>query len=214
MRKQFSNVFSLIALCDFYKKNSWISLYCKFCLWTPRRRFAVSADVSSVCDVVYEEQRLWSGVLNQTAFRMCGAEPYQFEPLPAQKEERSASTVYYIISSKNIHWHSNSVLQCWDPDLLTISLSSSWIWIMNNEYGLWIWIHLKSSVEKQRKWRFWKISSFVRVIGFGFIPNIRKIDNKVEEEERKKDKNWPNNIFFLVELGFERWPLTWMLFWL
>ena len=42
-------------------------------------------------------------------------------------------------------------------------------------------------MEKRRKWRFWKISSFVRVIGFGFIPNIRKIDNKVEEEERKKE---------------------------
>ena len=47
---------------------------------------------------------------------------------------------------------------------------------------------LKSPVEKRPKWRFWKISSFVRVIGFGFIPNIRKIDNKVEEEERKKEK--------------------------
>ena len=34
----------------------------------------------------------------------------------------------------------------------------------------------------------------MRVIGFGFIPNIRKIDNKVEEEERKK--NWCDNIFF------------------
>ena len=28
----------------------------------------------------------------------------------------------------------------------------------------------------------------MRVIGFGFIPNIRKIDNKVEEEEGKKEK--------------------------
>ena len=45
---------------------------------------------------------------------------------------------------------------------------------------------LKSSVEKRPKWRFWKISSFVRVIGFCFIPNIHKIDNKVEEEETKK----------------------------
>ena len=41
-------------------------------------------------------------------------------------------------------------------------------------------------MEKRPKWRFWKISSFVRVIGFGFIPNIRKIDNKVEEEETKR----------------------------
>ena len=27
----------------------------------------------------------------------------------------------------------------------------------------------------------------MHIIGFGFIPNIRKIDNKVEEEERKKE---------------------------
>ena len=53
---------------------------------------------------------------------------------------------------------------------------------------LTLWVQLKSPVEKRPKWRFWKISSFVRVIGFGFIPNIRKIDNKVEEEERKKEK--------------------------
>ena len=56
----------------------------------------------------------------------------------------------------------------------------------------------------------------MHVIGFGFIPNIRKIDNKVEEEQKKKreKKIGPINIFFLVERGFERWPLTWMLFWL
>ena len=35
-----------------------------------------------------------------------------------------------------------------------------------------------------------KISSFVHVIGFGFIPNFRKIDNKVKEEERKRRHVW------------------------
>ena len=83
--------------------------------------------------------------------------------------------------------------------------------IPNINYELWIWIHLKSSVEKRLKWRFWQIS-FVPVMGFSFIPNICKIDNKVAEEERKRrPKNWPN-FFFPVERGFEPWPLTWMLF--
>ena len=56
----------------------------------------MSADVSRVCDVVYEEERLWSGV-NRTVLKIYGAKPYQFEPTyppreePAQKEERSAS---------------------------------------------------------------------------------------------------------------------------
>ena len=31
-----------------------------------------------------------------------------------------------------------------------------------------------------------KIPSFACVIGFSFVPNIHTIDNKVEEEERKK----------------------------
>ena len=42
MENRFPNVF-------FARCTSW--LYCKFCPWTPRRRFAVPADVSSVCDV-------------------------------------------------------------------------------------------------------------------------------------------------------------------
>ena len=42
-----------------------------------RCRFAVSADVSRVCDVVYEEERSWPGV---KVLRMYGAKPYQFEP--------------------------------------------------------------------------------------------------------------------------------------
>ena len=87
--------FSHVALCDFYK-NLWISLYCKFCLGTPRRIFAVSVDVSRVCDVVYEEERSWSGV-NWTVLKIYGTKTYQFEATcppreePAQKEERSTS---------------------------------------------------------------------------------------------------------------------------
>ena len=88
----FKRIFRMLR---FYK-NPWISLYCKFCLWTPWCIFAVSTDVSRVCDVVYEEERSWSGV-NQTVLKIYGAKPYQFEPTyplreePAQKEERSAS---------------------------------------------------------------------------------------------------------------------------
>ena len=45
-----------------------------------------------------------------------------------------------------------------------------------------------------------KIPSFARVIGFFFIPNIRTIDNKVEEEETKRrQKNW-SQLFFSVGL--------------
>ena len=76
-----------------------IELYCRFCLWIPRRIFAVSADFSRVYDVVYEEEISWSRV-NRTVLRMYGTKPYQFNQLiypyppreePAQKEERSAS---------------------------------------------------------------------------------------------------------------------------
>ena len=120
--------FSHVVLRDFYK-NPWISLYCKFCLWTLQHIFAVSADVSRVCDVVYEEERSWSGV-NRTELKMYGAKPYQFEPTylylyplregPVQKEERNySSSILRHISSKNIRWHPNSVPRCWDPDLLT-----------------------------------------------------------------------------------------------
>ena len=42
-----------------------------------------------------------------------------------------------------------------------------------------------------------KIPSFARVIGFSFIPNIRTIDNKVEEKETKRrQKIWPNKFFW------------------
>ena len=34
-----------------------------------------------------------------------------------------------------------------------------------------------------------KIPSFTHVIGFSFIPNIRKIDNKVEERKRRQKKD-------------------------
>ena len=33
-----------------------------------------------------------------------------------------------------------------------------------------------------------KIPSFAHVIGFSFIPNIHKIDNKVEERKRRQKK--------------------------
>ena len=55
---------------------SWISL---LLLQIPRHIIAVSADVSRVCDVVYEEERSWSRV-NRPVLRMYGAKPYQFEP--------------------------------------------------------------------------------------------------------------------------------------
>ena len=75
-----------------------MSLYCKFCPWTPQHIFSVSAYVSRVCDLVYEEERSWSRV-NRTVLRIYGAKTYQFlnrlsyhyppRKEPVQKEERS-----------------------------------------------------------------------------------------------------------------------------
>ena len=91
MENRFSNLFFACCACDLLK-NSWISLYCKFCLWTPWCIFAVSADVSRVCDVVYEEEWSWSGV-NRTVLKIYGANPYQFKPtyLPLSTERRTGA---------------------------------------------------------------------------------------------------------------------------
>ena len=66
--------------------------------------FAVSADVSRVCDIVYKEERSWSGV-NRTVIKIYSAKPYQFEPTyipiyppreePLQKEERGTSILHH-----------------------------------------------------------------------------------------------------------------------
>ena len=72
MENRFQKYCSHVVLLDFYK-NSWISLYCKFCLCTPRRIIAVSADISRVCDVVYGD-----GV-NRTVLKIYGAKSYQFD---------------------------------------------------------------------------------------------------------------------------------------
>ena len=111
-------------LRDFYK-NPWISLYCKFCLWTPRRIFAVSADVSRVCDVVYEEERSWSGV-NRTVLKIYAALSVRTDLSTVihrekdQRKKKKEVLLYYVISSKSIRWHPNSGPWCWDPYLLTI----------------------------------------------------------------------------------------------
>ena len=44
-----------------------------------------------------------------------------------------------------------------------------------------------------------KIPSFAHVISFSFIPNIRTIDNKVEERKRRQKKDEKN-----IELPIER----------
>ena len=97
MESRFSNVFFCMLRFVIFLKDPWMSRNCEFWPKTPRRRFAVSADVSRICDVPYEEARSWPEV-NSAMF---GAEPYQFEPTyppgeePAlhgdQEEERSAS---------------------------------------------------------------------------------------------------------------------------
>ena len=59
-----------------------------------------------------------------------------------------------------------------------------------------------------------KIPSFARVIGFSFIPNIRKIDNKVEERKRRQKKDERSILVISFEPSIERerrkaeWELT------
>ena len=36
-----------------------------------------------------------------------------------QHKKKKEALLYHVISSKNICWHPNSALRCWDPDLLT-----------------------------------------------------------------------------------------------
>ena len=45
----------------------------------------------------------------------------------------------------------------------------------------------------------------MHVISFSFIPNICKIDNKVEEEERKKEKKRDKQIGSIIFLGGLSW---------
>ena len=86
MESRFSDVmyFSHVALCDFFF-NPWMLLYYEFCPETPQHRFAVLADVSRVCNVVYE--RSWPWRLNQTVLKMYGSEPYQFKWTYPPEEE-------------------------------------------------------------------------------------------------------------------------------
>ena len=75
--------------------------------------------------------------------------------------------------------------------VLFVTQLISIIYISNSKHSLKLslkLLQLNSFVEKRRKWRFWNFSSFVRVIGFCSIPNIRKIDNKVEEETKRRQK--------------------------
>ena len=96
MENRFSNVF--LACCAFPLKILEYP-HIANCPQALQHRFAVSADVSRVCDIVYKEQRSWAGV-NRTMLRIYGAEPYQLDPTyppreePVQKEERSAYTYF------------------------------------------------------------------------------------------------------------------------
>ena len=62
---------------------------------------------------------------------------------------------------------------------------------MNNEYCMY-YNYMKAEQKKALNVTFhfvlFKIPSFARVIGFSFIPNIRTIDNKLEEKCEKSHK--------------------------
>ena len=92
--------FAHVALCDFSKKILEYR-YILQILPLKTTAYAVSADVSRVCEVlVYEEERSWTGV-NLTVLRIYSAKPfislnrliYCYPPREelAQKEERSLS---------------------------------------------------------------------------------------------------------------------------
>ena len=56
------------------------------------------ADVSRVWNVVYEEERSWSGV-NRAMFKIYGTKPYQFEPtyLLLSTERRTSPLMSYDV---------------------------------------------------------------------------------------------------------------------
>ena len=86
----------------------------------------MSADVWRVCDIVYEEERLWPGV-NWTVLRMymCGTKSYQFKltytPLSTKRRTSIKRRKWASILCHKFQKHLlNSAPCCWNPDLLTI----------------------------------------------------------------------------------------------
>ena len=144
MENRYSNIFLILRVWFFL--NPWILLYCQVCPWTPRHRFAVSADVSRVCDIVYKEERSWAGV-NRTVLKMNVPKPYQFgTTYPLLSIERTSakrrSASILTSSSKNIRWYPNSVPRC----LLTI-------FFLIMKRNMWK-ICLKISIQQQQQLLF------------------------------------------------------------